>query len=127
MTRRSAGRRRTLAAIALIVSLAAAVGGATAGAVSLRQDTPERDQGPVVGAVAPGTVAFEFVGRIERRESSYTIYGFFTHVAGLTPEQLFTDPAAPSAETAFFTFFGAADPLPTVQAEGLVVATAVGE
>ena len=127
MSWRSAGWRRTLAAIALIVAIAAAIGGATAGAGSLRQDTPEREQGAVVGAVAPGTVAFEFVGRIERRETSVTIYGFLTHVAGLTPEQLFTDPAAPSAETAYFTFFGAADPLPTVEVEGLVVATALGD
>ncbi len=55
--------------------------------------------------------AFEFVGKIEQRGTAFTIYGYFTRIAGLAPAELFTnpDPANWNETTARFTLFGSAE------------------
>ena len=47
----------------------------------------------------PGEIAFALVGRVERRESSVNLYGYLTAAAGLSADELFTDPANPVAES----------------------------
>ena len=124
-----AGRPRCPApTAAAVLGLVAALilGALPAAAIASGQDAPDTD-GSIVGLGAPGEIAFALVSRIERRESSVTVYGFLTHVAGLSADELFTDPANPAAETARFTVFGTADPEPRVALDAIEVATSTGE
>src|SRR5687767_1315609 len=96
--------------LGLLALVALVLGAAPLGTIAARQDGPDAADGPIVGLGSPGEIAFAYVGRIERRDSSVSVYGFLTQVAGLAADELFVDPANPSAESARFTLFGTADP-----------------
>jgi hypothetical protein len=72
---------------------------------------------PGVGISRQGQTAVEYIGIIQQTGPAFTAIGFLTHIDGLEPADLFTNPAAPSAATARFTFSASA---------GLVSAAQVG-
>src|SRR5687768_7493794 len=123
--RRQPSRRK---AIHLGLALAALLlGSLPVPAVRSWQDEADGEGGPVAGLGMPGEIVFAFIGRIERRESSVTVYGYLTAVAGLTAEEVFADPADPSAAAARFTIFGDAEPEPRLALDELEVVAAAGE
>jgi hypothetical protein len=62
-----------------------------------------------VGNAKVGETATRLVGIIDQTQGSFTAYGFYTLIAGLSQSQLFSAPADPQIESnAFFTFYGTA-------------------
>jgi hypothetical protein len=64
------------------------------------------EKASVVGTAARGTNAVEYIGMIKQDGLEFLAIGYLTYVRGLDPADLFTDPAAPDASTARFTFSG---------------------
>jgi hypothetical protein len=62
----------------------------------------------VVGTAAQGVSAVEYIGVIQQTGPEFTTVGYLTYVNGLNPADLYTDPNAPGASTARFTFSGSA-------------------
>jgi hypothetical protein len=105
-------RRQVLAGIGAAAAASAAAGSlpATAGA------TPVPPSGATgagaageVGVAAIGGTASRLVGRIDQNGGSFVAYGFFTQIAGLTQDELFSTRGNPLSETAaHFTFHATA-------------------
>lgn len=76
------------------------------------ETTPTVPAGPaeIVGAPTDGSNALEYIGRIDQRGATFTVYGYVTYIAGMEPAELFTDPNPTnwSEATARFTYFGSA-------------------
>ena len=70
---------------------------------------------------ASGAAAFAVVGQTRRRNDRLSFYGYLSRVAGLTAEEVFTDPDDPGAGTARFTVFGSADLDSRIELDGMVV------
>jgi hypothetical protein len=62
----------------------------------------------VVGTAAKGVSAVEYIGVIQQNGPNFSTVGYLTYVNGLSPADLYTDPNAPGASTARFTFSGSA-------------------
>jgi hypothetical protein len=62
----------------------------------------------VVGTAAGGLTATEYIGVIQQTGSDFSTVGYLTYINGLDPADLYTDPNAPGASTARFTFSGSA-------------------
>ncbi len=62
----------------------------------------------VVGTAAQGVSAMEFIGVIQQNGPEFLAVGYLTYVNGLNPADLYTDPNAPGASTARFTFSSSA-------------------
>ncbi len=59
----------------------------------------------VVGVVPVGQTAQEFVGRVHQEGSTFTQYGYLTHVAGIPDALLFSDPNFRDESHARITFY----------------------
>jgi len=66
------------------------------------------DRAHLVGMSEKDTTAVEYIGVIQQDGADFLAVGYLTHVNGLDQADLFTDPAAPDASTARFTFSGSA-------------------
>jgi hypothetical protein len=62
----------------------------------------------LVGVSQQGGNASEYIGVIQQDGPSFTAVGYLTHVQGIDPAALFTDPAIRTAATARFTFTSSA-------------------
>jgi hypothetical protein len=62
----------------------------------------------VVGTAAKGLSAAEYIGVIQQNGPEFSAVGYLTYVNGLNPADLYTNPNAPGASTARFTFSGTA-------------------
>jgi hypothetical protein len=72
---------------------------------------PLRSQAEVVqeiGVGQPGLGAYQFVGRIDQDGFEFTGYGYLYDIQGLTPTELFSNPANASETTARFTYYATA-------------------
>jgi hypothetical protein len=58
----------------------------------------------VVGVSQQGGNASEYIGVIQQNGPEFTAVGYLTHVHGVDPAALYTDPAVRTAATARFTF-----------------------
>ena len=77
--------------------------------VTFWQGSPaSADSSSVVGTAAKGVSAVEYIGVIQQNGPSFSTLGYLTYVNGLSPTDLYTDPNAPGASTARFTFSGSA-------------------
>lgn len=91
-------RPRHMSAIWTLIALITSV-------IALADGTPAAaDDGRRVGTSQHGASAIEYIGVIEQVGPAFTAVGFLTHVDGIHPADLFTDPTAPGALTARFTF-----------------------
>lgn len=81
-----------------------------------------------VGVAPVGQIGLELLGQLEQNATTFTTYGYLTHIGGLEPSALFTTdvPIARTEADAHFTFWGSAalsgrsvlGPLIVVDADG---------
>lgn len=93
--------RFSVAPILLVAVLVAAI------VVGRRADT-SAGPGTAVGTGSRHENVLEFTGQINQVGGEFEFYGYFTFIRGLTPDELFSNPAEASEATARFTFRGAA-------------------
>ena len=67
------------------------------------------EKASVVGTAMRGTNAVEYIGVIKQEGPEFMAIGYLTYVRGLDAQDLFTNPFAPDASTARFTFVGNAN------------------
>jgi hypothetical protein len=68
----------------------------------------DRAAAPAVGTTSKGRTAVELLAKIDQEGTEFIGYGYLTVIQGLTLDQLFTDPSAPSESTARFTVHSSA-------------------
>jgi hypothetical protein len=85
-------RRKVLAGAGVAVAATAAGALATSGTVDASSDR----------ATPPGTTVIEFISRITQDGLDFSGLGYLTAVAGMPPNELFTDPDVHSEATALF-------------------------
>lgn len=86
---------------------ARACGALIGGFLALGQLPANAEQG-VVGLSAKGSNSSEYIGVIQQAGPAFTAVGYLTHVQGVNPADLFTDPTVRNAATARLTFSSSA-------------------
>lgn len=61
-----------------------------------------------VGVAAAGQNAFEFIGRVDQNDLSFTGVGYLTYIRDLSNTEIYSNPLIPSEDTARFTYVATA-------------------
>jgi hypothetical protein len=94
--------------------------------MALGQGASAAEKARVVGTAAKGVSAVTYIGEIHQAGPEFLAIGYLTHVRGLDPSDLFTDPNTPDASTARFTFSGNASLVSRAQVGTVTQLGAVG-
>jgi hypothetical protein len=79
-----------------------------------------------VGTAVRGVNAVDYIGVIKQDGPGFLAIGYLTYVSGLDQADLYTDPTAPDASTARFTFSGNASLVSHAQVGTVTQLSAVG-